>query len=197
MIFFKGNLAKDTMSEILESGGLLVEQLVVYETKDSSELETDLASIQLPDWVVLFSPSGARAALPLLDSLPKERSFKFVAIGEVVGFGHNPISPQGQQQETRFCVWASTLQELLQNLPLMVCCPYSEAGYQTEDIFKLRLVIKTNLAKGCFISAIINKMCYISDLAFFHNEESKGKGGSRSEFIARVWLRMQALQVLL
>ena len=52
MIFFKGNLAKDTMSEILESGGLLVEQLVVYETKESSELEKDLASIQ---FTALFS----------------------------------------------------------------------------------------------------------------------------------------------
>jgi len=118
VIFFKGNLAKDTMREILENGGMLVEELVVYETKESIELEMDLASIQLPDWVVLVSPSGARAALPLLG---QGRSFKLVAIGETVGFGQDPISLQGQQQEMRFCDWASMSQELHQNLPLMVC----------------------------------------------------------------------------
>jgi len=82
VIFFKGNLAKDTMCEVLENGGLLVEQLVVYETKESCDLEKDLASIQPPDWVALFSPSGARAALPLL---PEESSFRLVAIGATTG----------------------------------------------------------------------------------------------------------------
>merc|ERR1712130_595320 len=66
-------------------------ELVVYETRESIELEMDLASIQLPDWVVLVSPSGARAALPLLG---QGRSFKLVAIGattrdEILRLGFN------------------------------------------------------------------------------------------------------------
>ena len=136
MIFFKGNLAKDTMCEVLENGGLLVEQLVVYETKESCDLKKDLAVLQPPHWVVLFSPSGARAALPLL---PEESSFKLVAIGETVGFGQDPISLQGQPQGTRCCDWASTLQELHLNLPPRVCCQCSEAALQTEDISKFLL----------------------------------------------------------
>merc|ERR1711971_257902 len=125
VMFFKGNLAKDTMCEVLKNGGLLVKQLVVYETKESCDLEKDLASIQCqpPDWVVLFSPSGARAALPLL---PVQSSFKLVAIGETGGFGQDPISIQAKPPGTKFCDWDSALKELRLNLPLMVCWQCSE-----------------------------------------------------------------------
>ena len=157
VVFFKGSLAKDTMCEILENGGLLVDQLVLYETKESSELEMDLASIHHPpDWVVLFSPSGARAALALLGQQLNEKSFKLVAIGEAVGFGQDPISLQGPPQGTRFCDWASTSQESHQNLPLMVCCSCSEAGFQNENIVKFLLVIRP---MSYCISAIFNKNC--------------------------------------
>ena len=84
------------MCETLTSGGLLVEQLVVYETTESKHLKEDLSVIQPPDWVVLFSPSGARAALPLLQGFAKERPFKVVAIGEeAMWYGHHhPFSPR-------------------------------------------------------------------------------------------------------
>ena len=189
VIFFKGNLAKDTMCEVLENGGLLVEQLVVYETKESCDLKKDLASIQPPDWVALFSPSGARAALPLL---PEESSFRLVAIGETVGFGQDPISLQGQPQGTRCCVWASTLQELHLNLPLRDCCQCSEAALQTEDISKF--LLWTNLS-SCPIPSpqcLFIAKCYISDFDFltFQNEESEGKRSSGPELIAGLWLCM-------
>ena len=192
VIFFKGNLAKDTMCEVLENGGLLVEQLVVYETKESCDLKKDLAVLQPPHWVVLFSPSGARAALPLL---PEEMSFKLVAIGETVGFGQDPISLQGQPQETRCCVWASTLQELHLNLHLRVCCQCSEAALQTEDISKF--LLRTSACPIPSSQYLFITKCYISDfdLLTFHNEESEGKGSSGPELIAGLWLCMQALQV--
>ena len=127
--------------------GLHVKQLVVYETKESCDLEKDLASIQFQpsDWVVLFSPSGARAALPLL---PDKSSFKLVAIGETGGFGQDPISIQAKPPGTKFCDWASTSQELRPNLPLMVCWQCLEGALQTEDILKSLHMIKLSHAKS-------------------------------------------------
>ena len=135
VIFFRGNLAKETMGEVLEKGGLLVEQLVVYETKESVELEKDLASISRPlDWIVLFSPSGARAVLPLLDRLFGERSCKLVAIGETSGSGQDPISTQGRAQGRKFRVWVLISQELRWNPPREDCWQCSKAVIPSEAV---------------------------------------------------------------
>jgi len=43
-------------------------QVVVYESLANPGLEALLTSLPLPTWVVLFSPSGARLSLPLLEA---------------------------------------------------------------------------------------------------------------------------------
>ena len=179
LVFFKGNLARDTMCETLTSGGLLVEQLVVYETTESKHLKEDLSVIQPPDWVVLFSPSGARAALPLLQGFAKERPFKVVAIGEeAMWYGHHhPFSPQAQPQERRCCVWASRSLELLRNLLQMPCVLSSEMEWLAEEVVD---------TPSCQLTFDLPKFYTWTDENFVseknclyqQNEESKGKRGS-------------------
>jgi len=68
VLFLRGDQAKDTVVEVLTGGGVEVDQVVVYESLANPGLEALLASLPLPTWVVLFSPSGARLSLPLLEA---------------------------------------------------------------------------------------------------------------------------------
>jgi uroporphyrinogen-III synthase len=89
--FLRGDLARPTLAERLVAGGMAVEQLVVYETRPCDGLAGRLASLPLPRVIVLFSPSGVRAALPLL----QRGGARLVAIGgstaaEVTALGWGP-----------------------------------------------------------------------------------------------------------
>ena len=191
VIFFRGNLAKETMGEVLEKGGLLVEQLVVYETKESVELEKDLASISRPlDWIVLFSPSGARAVLPLLDRLFGERSCKLVAIGETSGSGQDPISTQGRAQGRKFRVWVLISQELRWNPPREDCWQCSKAVILSEAVD-----FSESKRSSCSISSLgfsrySKRDIFVSeiDLLAFLDEEDKRKGGSGPQLVVSLWL---------
>jgi len=68
VLFLRGDQAKDTVVEVLTGGGVEVDQVVVYESLANPGLEALLTSLPLPTWVVLFSPSGARLSLPLLEA---------------------------------------------------------------------------------------------------------------------------------
>jgi len=83
-IFFpKGNLAKDTLGNMLESSGISVDHLVVYDTAPSQNLEKLLDNEKLPDWAIFFSPSGATSSIPILKKIHSEdfKKVKLVAIG--------------------------------------------------------------------------------------------------------------------
>lgn len=55
-LFVCGNLRRDALPDRLQVGGVPFEELEVYDTLLRDDL--DLAQIQVPDWVVFFSPSG-------------------------------------------------------------------------------------------------------------------------------------------
>eukprot|EP00092_Neocalanus_flemingeri_P099340 GFUD01126728.1.p1 GENE.GFUD01126728.1~~GFUD01126728.1.p1 ORF type:complete len:124 (-),score=31.82 GFUD01126728.1:3-374(-) len=83
-IFFpKGNLAKDTLGTMLDSYGISVDHLIVYETAPNQNLENLLENEKLPDWVIFFSPSGAISSLPILKKFYSENlsNAKLIAIG--------------------------------------------------------------------------------------------------------------------
>jgi len=83
LLFPRGNLAKDTLEHVLESHNIFLDHIVVYETETNKELEKILEKEGLPEWMILFSPSGARSSLPLMKGIHSENlsNVKIVAIG--------------------------------------------------------------------------------------------------------------------
>jgi len=83
ILFPKGNLAKETLVNILELNDISVDQVVAYETVPNQQLENLLGEEDLPDWMVFFSPSGASYSLPILDRFHQENlsQVRLVAIG--------------------------------------------------------------------------------------------------------------------
>ena len=83
-LFPKGNLARDVLPSILHSYGIETEDIVAYQTEASPDLTTLLSSINTPEYVVIFSPSGAAAGLPVLKKLHGDAisQIKLVAIGQ-------------------------------------------------------------------------------------------------------------------
>ena len=82
-LFPKGNLARSTISKILLEKGFEIDEVTCYETQPNSNLENILKNLHLPDYIVLFSPSGAGASLPILSQIfgDKFKDVKIVAIG--------------------------------------------------------------------------------------------------------------------
>jgi len=83
-IFFpKGNLAKATIGDKLESYGFSVDHLVVYDTEPNKNIEKLVANENRPDWAVFFSPSGATSSLPIMNKIYQAElhKIKLVAIG--------------------------------------------------------------------------------------------------------------------
>ena len=83
-LFPKGNLARSSLVSILARDSHEVEEVVVYETVPNRGLGAALEALEvMPDYIVVFSPSGAAASLPVLqlkhpDSLHQAR---IIAIG--------------------------------------------------------------------------------------------------------------------
>jgi len=78
LLYLVGDKTKDTLSNQLGKASIPLEELQVYETYPSPQLEQDIqrichASRPAFDWIVLFSPSGAKLVLPHFskESLPK------------------------------------------------------------------------------------------------------------------------------
>ena len=83
-LFPKGNLARSSLVSTLTKEGHEVEEVVVYKTVPNRDLRAALDAVKvLPDYIVIFSPSGAGASLPaLLDNHPDTlRQAKIIAIG--------------------------------------------------------------------------------------------------------------------
>lgn len=60
-LFLCGDRRRDTLPETLRAAGILRVECVVYRSIDRSPVWDQYA---VPDWAVLFSPAGARNALP-------------------------------------------------------------------------------------------------------------------------------------
>ena len=83
-LFPRGNLARPTLVSALTSSGLEVDEVTVYETITNRDLDYSLRSVEIfPDYIVLFSPSGAAASLPILEEHHPEKlkHSKIIAIG--------------------------------------------------------------------------------------------------------------------
>ena len=83
-LFPRGNLARPTLVSVLTSSGLEVDEVTVYETITNRDLVSSLQSLEvLPDYIVIFSPSGAAASLPILEKYHPEnlKQSKIIAIG--------------------------------------------------------------------------------------------------------------------
>lgn len=83
-LFPKGNLARDLLPSVLSSNGIATEEVVSYQTEANPNLKILLSDIAIPEYVVIFSPSGASASLPILKELYGEAvsQIKFIAIGQ-------------------------------------------------------------------------------------------------------------------
>ena len=95
ILFPKGNLAKDVLVNILTENNYVVDQVVSYETVGNPKLELLLQRLDIPEYIVIFSPSGATASLQILQTLygPELDKVKLIAIGptteaEIVKLGH-------------------------------------------------------------------------------------------------------------
>ena len=83
-LFPKGNLARPTLVSELTSAAHEVDEVTVYETIPNGELPSSLQSLDVfPDYIVIFSPSGAAASLPILEKHHqlKLKQSKIIAIG--------------------------------------------------------------------------------------------------------------------
>ena len=83
-LFPRGNLARPTLVSLLTSSGHEVDEVTVYETITNRDLVTSLKRLEeFPDYIVLFSPSGAGASLPILEEHHSEKlkQSKIIAIG--------------------------------------------------------------------------------------------------------------------
>ena len=83
-LFPKGNLARDILPSVLSSNGIATEEIVSYQTEANPNLKILLSDIAIPEYVVIFSPSGASASLPILKELYGEAAsqIKLIAIGQ-------------------------------------------------------------------------------------------------------------------
>ena len=83
-LFPKGNLARSALVEDLSSSGHSVDEVTVYTTVPNRELPAAIGALEeFPDFIVIFSPSGAVASLPLLQQKHPEslKQAKIIAIG--------------------------------------------------------------------------------------------------------------------
>lgn len=83
-LFPKGNLARDILPSVLSSNGIATEEVVAYQTEANPHLKSLLSHIAIPEYVVIFSPSGGAASLPILKELHGDAvcQIKFIAIGK-------------------------------------------------------------------------------------------------------------------
>jgi len=81
-----GNLRKDTLSTKLKNAGLILEEIEVYRTGESSHIEEDVRNLMqkqgMPNFVVFFSPSGVQYTASLFSNgtIPLN-DLKVVSIG--------------------------------------------------------------------------------------------------------------------
>ncbi|XP_022201979.2 uroporphyrinogen-III synthase isoform X3 [Nilaparvata lugens] len=79
-----GNLSRETICNALQSNGVVVDAVQVYETAPHSDLRGSIESLALCDYnaMAFFSPSGVNSSVPILRDLRVDLDrIKFVAIG--------------------------------------------------------------------------------------------------------------------
>jgi len=83
LLFPRGNLAKDILEHVLEPHKISLDHSVVYETETNTGLGKLLKTEDFPEWIVFFSPSGAKSSLPYLKEIHRENlsNIRIVAIG--------------------------------------------------------------------------------------------------------------------
>ena len=83
ILFPKGNLSKDVLVNILTENNFVVDQVVSYKTVGNPKLQSLLQCLDIPEYIVIFSPSGVTASLQILQTLygPELVKVKLIAIG--------------------------------------------------------------------------------------------------------------------
>ena len=94
LLFPRGNLAKETLKSVLSIHGFTVDDVICYQTQPCHNIEQHLTKSEIPEYAVLFSPSGAATSLPALKTVFKDEieNIKIVSIGptteaEIVNLG--------------------------------------------------------------------------------------------------------------
>ncbi|KAK9894976.1 tetrapyrrole biosynthesis, uroporphyrinogen III synthase, partial [Cystobasidium minutum MCA 4210] len=84
LLYLGGDKRKDTLSSLLKQGNITMHEIEAYETFPSPTFEADYAALEAYghfEWIVFFSPSGAKLLLPLLPQKTVDKSPRFAAIG--------------------------------------------------------------------------------------------------------------------
>jgi len=104
LLYLTGDKNRDTLSNILTSGGVALDYLQAYQTAGSPTFEESLGSAleaaPATDswWIVFFAPSSASHAIPTLQKHGLLDSAKIVAIG--------PTTDQALQNDHKMTVHA-------------------------------------------------------------------------------------------
>lgn len=87
LLFPCSDMRRETLPSLLSQRGILLEEISVYHTKAHPQLEENLnfataQGTEFPEYIIFFSPSGIKYALPILNKLNAPfDSIKVVAIG--------------------------------------------------------------------------------------------------------------------
>ncbi|KAG8226319.1 hypothetical protein J437_LFUL011432 [Ladona fulva] len=85
LLFPCGNLKTDALANLLSENNVSVEDVIVYKTSQHSKLKENIVtaiSKGFPEYVVFFSPSGVRYAVPIMNKLTFPwKDVKVVCIG--------------------------------------------------------------------------------------------------------------------
>lgn len=84
LLYLVGDKRKDTLPSLLRQQGISMHEIRAYETFQSNSFEADYEGLrkQVPfEWIVFFSPSGAKLLLPLLQHSTVDLVPRLAAIG--------------------------------------------------------------------------------------------------------------------
>lgn len=84
LLYLVGDKRKDTLPSSLKQHGIMLQEVQAYETFQSTTFEADYADLQKHapfQWIIFFSPSGAKMLLPLLDLNALDHVPRLAAIG--------------------------------------------------------------------------------------------------------------------
>ena len=83
ILFPKGNLARETLTQTLKSSDYNIDEVVTYTTHSNPNLAAIIEKLTVPEFIVFFSPSGVTASWSLILKRFENEfdQIKIVAIG--------------------------------------------------------------------------------------------------------------------
>jgi uroporphyrinogen-III synthase len=79
LLYLVGDKRRATLADILAGNQIAVQEIEVYRTQPSPTFAADFHDLRISyDWIVFFSPSGAKLMLPLRKGLPSTTQFAVI-----------------------------------------------------------------------------------------------------------------------